>query len=57
MKVTKFKRNSITGKLEEYTVEEAGDFVFSTGTNVPREKLKPKEKKNKGQISKTKQNI
>jgi len=45
MKVTKFKRNKITGKLEEYTVEEEGDFVFSTHTNVPLEKLKKKKNK------------
>lgn len=52
MKVTKFKRNVITGKLEEYTVEEKGDFVFSTGTNVPREKLKVKKNENRIQENK-----
>jgi len=52
MKVTKFKRNPITGKLEEYTIEEEGDFVFSTGTNVPIEKIKPK--KNEDRIPKNK---
>jgi len=52
MKVTKFKRNPITGKLEEYTVEVEGGFTFSTGTNVPIEKLRPKKNENRIQENK-----
>ena len=44
----KFRRdtyNEKTGKWESTFIEEEGDLVFSTHTNVPVEKLK-KNKKN-----------
>ena len=52
MKVTKFKRNPTTGKLEEYIIEEDSDFVFSTHTNVLVEKLKKKKNENSKTIRK-----
>jgi hypothetical protein len=51
MEVTKFRKNKITGEWEEYTIEEDGDFVFSTHTDVPIKTLK-KSKKNEDRISK-----
>ena len=51
MKYEKHHYNGKTGKWETTIVEEDGDFVFSTHTNVPKEKLKPK-KNNENRVSK-----
>ena len=47
MKVEKRHYNEKTGQWESTFVEEEGDFVFSTHTNVPVEKLKKSRKNEK----------
>lgn len=51
MKYIESNYNEKTGEWERTIVEEDGDFVFSTHTNVPIEKLKQK-KKNENRVSK-----
>jgi len=52
MKYIKHYKDKKTGKWKSTFVEEEGDLVFSTHTNVLREKLK--KKKNENRISKNK---
>ena len=50
MKVEKIHYNEKTGQWESTFIEEEGDLVFSTHTNVPVEKLK-KSRKNENRVS------
>lgn len=47
MKYEKSHYDEKTGEWKSVIVEEDGDFVFSTHTNVPIEKLKRKKNENR----------